>query len=162
MTLTMPAEMVAELRKITLSDTRKEVCGVVTARDGEWGRVIQVPNVAMRGDVRFQFHPMDQLRIWQEVEDAGEVIIGIYHSHLITEAVPSPIDVMYAQPKIFQVIISAKDLHIRVFMVYPRGAQKCVKEIPLEVGSGNVRDAMILYGMTSPTTNESQEITYGM
>lgn len=45
---------------------------------------------------RYSIDPAEQLRAWTEVEDAGEVVWGIVHSHVVSPAVPSATDIELA------------------------------------------------------------------
>ena len=54
---------------------------MVAGRDGEATRVLPVRNVADRPEVTYMMDPMDQHRAWTAIEDAGEDLVAIYHSH---------------------------------------------------------------------------------
>lgn len=45
---------------------------------------------------RYQIDPQEQLRVWLELEAAGEVPWAIVHSHVVAEARPSATDVELA------------------------------------------------------------------
>ena len=61
--------------------------------------------------LRYEVHPQDQFRITMEIEDRGEEIAAIYHSHTRSEAYPSPTDVNLATnwPDPLYVICSVAD-----------------------------------------------------
>jgi len=54
--------------------------------------------------------PKQQLKAMKEIRNLGLEMIGIYHSHLETEAYPSAHDVELAYyPEAFYVIVSIRD-----------------------------------------------------
>ncbi len=78
-----------------------EACGLIpgsapTAEGGVALRYVACRNVAA-SPVRYTVHPEDLLRVAVDVDDAGEVIWGIVHSHVTRPAVPSSLDVELAQ-----------------------------------------------------------------
>ncbi len=60
--------------------------------------------------VRYNVHPEDLLRVTLEVDEAGADIIGIFHSHVASPAVPSETDRRLAlYPEAFYVLASLTD-----------------------------------------------------
>lgn len=60
--------------------------------------------------LRYDVHPDDLVRIVFGIEDAGEDLVGIFHSHTHTPAVPSPTDLRSAQyPDAFYVLATLSD-----------------------------------------------------
>ena len=60
--------------------------------------------------LRYDVHPDDLVRIVFGIEDAGEDLVGIFHSHTHTPAVPSPTDLRTAQyPDAFYVLATLTD-----------------------------------------------------
>lgn len=54
--------------------------------------------------------PKEQLKVMKEIRDSKLSMIGIYHSHLESEAYPSSRDVELAYyPEVSYIIISIKD-----------------------------------------------------
>ena len=47
--------------------------------------------------LRYTIHPQDQFRITMEIEEHGEEIAAIYHSHTASPAYPSQTDVNLAE-----------------------------------------------------------------
>ena len=76
-------EIVAHARE----EAPNECCGMVAGSDGQATRVYRARN-AEASPLRYSIHPQDQFRIMSEIEERGEEIAAIYHSH--TEARPSP------------------------------------------------------------------------
>ena len=57
--------------------------------------------------LRYEIHPNDLIRVLVAIDDAGEVIWGIVHSHVRSPARPSPTDVSAAfYPDALYVLVS--------------------------------------------------------
>ena len=72
-----------------------EVCGVLVGRAGDRRvrRVVRVANQEQEEPrVRYVIAPEDHLRVQREAREAGEEIIGFYHSHPDHPARPSETD----------------------------------------------------------------------
>lgn len=85
-------EIVAHSRE----DDPNESCGIVAGRDGGATRVFRARN-EFANPTSFMLHPQDQIRIYNEIDEAGEEIAAIYHSHTRSEAYPSLTDVNLAR-----------------------------------------------------------------
>lgn len=68
---------------------------MVAGRDGEATGVYRARN-AEGSPFRYMIHPQDQFRITMEIEDRGEEIAAIYHSHTKSPAEPSQTDINLA------------------------------------------------------------------
>lgn len=99
-------EMVAHARE----DLPNECCGMIGGRDGEATRVVRVENAAA-SPLRYEMDPQGQYDALKAIEDAGEELIGIYHSHTRSAAYPSQTDVNEAVmwPEQAYVIVSLED-----------------------------------------------------
>ena len=53
----------------------------MAGRDGTATRVLRVRNAAERPHTTYEMDPLDQHRAWTSIEDAGEEMVAIYHSH---------------------------------------------------------------------------------
>jgi len=84
-------EIVAHSR----DDLPNECCGLMGGRDGEFTSVHRARNAAATW-LRYELHPSDQLRIMNAIEDEGDELRGIYHSHTKSEAYPSQTDINLA------------------------------------------------------------------
>jgi [CysO sulfur-carrier protein]-S-L-cysteine hydrolase len=85
-------EIVAHARE----DAPNECCGLVAGRGGQATAVHRARN-SFESPLRYEVHPQDQFRITMAIEDAGEEIAAIYHSHTKSEAYPSQTDVNLAR-----------------------------------------------------------------
>jgi proteasome lid subunit RPN8/RPN11 len=84
-------EMVAHARE----DLPNECCGMVGGADGEARTVYRAAN-AEASPFRYSIDAKEQFRLMQEIEGAGEELVGIYHSHTKSPAYPSQTDVNLA------------------------------------------------------------------
>jgi proteasome lid subunit RPN8/RPN11 len=84
-------EIVAHARE----DAPNECCGLVAGRDGAATRVFRARN-EMASPLAYNVHPQDLLRITSEIEESGEELAAIYHSHLKSPAEPSQTDINLA------------------------------------------------------------------
>lgn len=99
-------EMVAHARE----DLPNECCGMIGGRNGEATRVVRVENAAA-SPLRYEMDPQGQYNALKEIEDAGEELVAIYHSHTRSAAYPSQTDVNEARmwPEQVYVIVSLAD-----------------------------------------------------
>ncbi|HYH53860.1 MAG TPA: M67 family metallopeptidase [Solirubrobacterales bacterium] len=99
-------EMVAHARE----DLPNECCGMIGGRDGEATKVVRVENAAA-SPLRYEMDPQGQFDALKAIEDGGEELIGIYHSHTRSAAYPSQTDVNEAVmwPEQVYVIVSLAD-----------------------------------------------------
>ena len=95
--------MVAHARE----DLPNECCGMIGGRDGEATQVVRVENAAA-SPLRYEMDPQGQFDGLRSIEDAGEELVGIYHSHTRSAAYPSQTDVNQAAmwPEQVYVIVS--------------------------------------------------------
>src|SRR5215218_1542584 len=81
----------------------------------------------------YQFDSMEQLRVWQAMDEADEEPVVIYHSHTATEAYPSRTDINLAQePGAHYVLVSTADPDAIEFRSY-RIVDGVVSEEPVEL-----------------------------
>jgi [CysO sulfur-carrier protein]-S-L-cysteine hydrolase len=99
-------EMVAHARE----DLPNECCGMVGGHDGEATEVIRVANSAA-SPLRYEMDPQGQYNAFKAIEDGGDELLAIYHSHTKSAAYPSQTDVNHAVawPDQVYVIVSLAD-----------------------------------------------------
>jgi len=70
-----------------------EACGLLagSVADGQASRFHPARNVEA-SPLRYNVHPEDLVRITFAIEDAGEELVAIFHSHTRSPAVPSATD----------------------------------------------------------------------
>lgn len=100
-------EIIAHARR----DHPDEACGVVAGPIGSDQPQRHVPMAnAERSMTFYQFDSMEQLRVWNEMDDRDEEPVVIYHSHTATEAFPSRMDVSLAFfPESHYLLVSTRE-----------------------------------------------------
>jgi len=87
-------------------DAPVEACGFLFGMEGKITRHRPVTNIERRTD-HFTFEPNEQLASYQEAVRNALEIIGVYHSHPATPAVPSAEDIRLARKQdLLHVLIS--------------------------------------------------------
>lgn len=84
-------EIVAHARE----DAPNECCGMIGGVDGEARTVYRATN-AEASPLRYSIDAGEQFRLMREIEEAGEELASIYHSHTRSPAYPSQTDVNLA------------------------------------------------------------------
>ena len=92
----VPAALIEAMLEHALREAPDEACGIL-AGDAAWveggGPLRFYPTKnADRSPYRYRIDPEEQLRVMLQIDDAGEVVWGIFHSHTHTLAEPSPTD----------------------------------------------------------------------
>lgn len=91
-------------------DLPNECCGMIGGSDGEATAVIRVANSAA-SPLRYEMDPQQQYNALKSIEDGGDELLAIYHSHTKSAAYPSQTDVnqAVAWPEQIYVIVSLAD-----------------------------------------------------
>ena len=109
--LTLPVAIAEELIRHARSEVPNEACGIL-AGDLATG-VATAYHPARNADASpyvYTVHPDDLVRIVFAIEDAGEDLLAIFHSHTHTPAVPSPTDRRQAHyPDAFYLLVTLSD-----------------------------------------------------
>lgn len=109
--LTLPAVLARAMLDHARAELPNEACGLVSGiiQTGQAVAFHPARN-SERSALRYSVHPDDLLRITLEIEAAGRDLVGIFHSHTHTPAVPSDTDLhvaMYPEP--FYVLATLAD-----------------------------------------------------
>jgi proteasome lid subunit RPN8/RPN11 len=134
--------MVAHARE----DLPNEACGMVHARDGVPVEAHRVDNVAA-SPYRYEMNPLQMMRLENRRDETGETLFAIYHSHVASEARPSPTDVRMAffppgeldrepmYPETYYVLVSLahEPADVRAFFIRQGGG---IDEEPVEIVEG--------------------------
>ncbi len=86
---------------------------------------------------RYRIDPREQLRAFRSMDEHGEELIAIYHSHPVSQPFPSPTDRDEANyPDALHVLVSLRSAEpeLRVFRILPDGA---VIEVPVVEGASS-------------------------
>ncbi len=136
--LTISSAIADEMLAHARSEVPNEACGLLSGdlATGVASAYHPARN-AEASPLRYDVHPDDLVRIVFGIEDAGEDLIGIFHSHTHTPAVPSPTDLRSAQyPDAFYVLATLSDpdagpaVALRAWRIIG-GASS---EVPLRIG----------------------------
>lgn len=86
-----------------------ECCGILSGRDRMGEKAFEMQN-AEKSPVRYSMSPLEQLRVFEEMERESMEMMAIYHSHPHTIPFPSETDVKMAYyPEVPSIIISLKE-----------------------------------------------------
>jgi [CysO sulfur-carrier protein]-S-L-cysteine hydrolase len=123
-------EVVAHARE----EAPNECCGLVGGRDGRATSVRRGENLH-RSPLRFEI--ANPLPLLNAIEDAGEELVAIYHSHTRSEAYPSQTDVNLARfwPDPLWLICSLADSERPVVRAFEIRDSR-VSEVDLEIEEG--------------------------
>ena len=107
MTLHLTTRLAADVLARAFAHHPLEACGVLPGRHDTPVRHVPVANVSDRPSRRFAFDPDRQLELWQEMDEAGEDPVVIYHSHTASEAQPSATDrAAFQDPHVHYLIVT--------------------------------------------------------
>jgi [CysO sulfur-carrier protein]-S-L-cysteine hydrolase len=105
----IPQDLVDELVAHAREEAPNECCGMIGGKDGDASTVYRSIN-AEASPLRYSLDANDQFRIMREMEERGEDLVGIYHSHTGSAAYPSQTDVnLAAYPDAVYLIVSLQD-----------------------------------------------------
>ena len=109
--LRIPRRVAERMLAHARSEVPNEACGLLAGSQATGVATVFHPaRNADASPLRYNVHPDDLVRIVFGIEDAGEDLIGIFHSHTHTPAVPSPTDLRSAQyPDAFYVLAALTD-----------------------------------------------------
>jgi proteasome lid subunit RPN8/RPN11 len=98
-------ELIAHARE----EAPNECCGLIGGSDGVARTVYRARN-AEASPLRYNLDPQDQFRIMTEMDERGEELSAIYHSHTASPAYPSQTDInLAAYPEALYLIVSLAD-----------------------------------------------------
>lgn len=124
------------------AEAPNEACGLLAGRNGYVTHVLSATNVAENPLVGYLMDPHDQIRHFQAIEEQGLDLLGIYHSHPVSQAFPSPTDLSMAYyPEAVYAIVSLMQSDnpvLRAFrMVDGQVSEVTFQMLPSEATGGN-------------------------
>jgi [CysO sulfur-carrier protein]-S-L-cysteine hydrolase len=106
MSIRIPKSIYEEMVRHAREDAPNECCGLIGGEDGEAKTLYRGRN-AEASPLRYNLDPHDQFRIMTEMEERGEELSAIYHSHTGSPAYPSQTDInLAAYPDTVYLIVS--------------------------------------------------------
>ena len=96
-----------------------ECCGLLSGTDGLITQAHPLRNDADRPETRYFASPEDLFSAMRKIREAGQLLLGIYHSHPRAQAYPSAADVEMAfYPEAVYFIISLEpSIELRAFRI---------------------------------------------
>ena len=96
-----------------------ECCGLLSGKNGSITDVHPVRNEADKPESRYFATPEELFAAMRRIREAGQALLGVYHSHPRTPAYPSASDVEMAfYPEAFYFIISLEpSVQLRAFKI---------------------------------------------
>ena len=126
-----------ELVQYAISELPNECCGLIAGRGGTALRLHPATN-SEGSPFMYVMDPREQMQLMDEIDDSGDELLAIYHSHTRSAAYPSRTDVELAFfPDTLYLIVSIADREapdIRAFRLSrsaPEGEQ--IAEEPVEI-----------------------------
>jgi proteasome lid subunit RPN8/RPN11 len=112
-------ELVAGIKRHCEQQANKghEAVGFMAERhnSGEVSTLVRLNNHSSDPAVGFFVEPWEQFRAETKLKEAGYKIVGVYHSHTISEARPSKADTAMARPGELMAIYSVAFQELRVY-----------------------------------------------
>jgi [CysO sulfur-carrier protein]-S-L-cysteine hydrolase len=123
------SELARQLVDQAVAELPNECCGMIAGRGGTATRVMPAANTES-SPFMYVMDPREQLRIMDAIDEGGDELLAIYHSHTRSTAYPSRTDVELAfYPDTIYLIVSISDRdapEIRAFRITksaPEGQQ---------------------------------------
>lgn len=111
------------------AEAPNECCGLLLGTVGAVAEVIRGTNVDPDPQIRYQMDPKEVLGAYRRIDAGGPELVGIYHSHVRTEAWPSRTDVARAAyPDALYVIASLRDEASPVLRAYRIEGTRIIEE----------------------------------
>ena len=130
----VPQSLLDDMVEHAVADAPNECCGLIGGK-GDRATTLYRARNAEQSPLRYSLAPGEQLAIMDQIDRAGEELVGIYHSHTKTEAYPSQTDINLAAgwPDPVYFIVSLMDPGtpaVRGFKIRDRE----VEDVDLQVG----------------------------
>ena len=88
-------DLIEEILAHAREESPNECCGMIGGTDGQARTVYRATN-AEASPLRYSIDAKEQFDLMRRIEDTGEELVGIYHSHTRSPAYPSQTDVNLA------------------------------------------------------------------
>lgn len=104
-TLTLTNAQLEEMLAHVKEQAPLEACGLLSGRDDRVEKVYLVENQA-KSPQRFVMDPLQQLRVFEEIEEHGLELAGIFHSHPAGPEAVSATDVEQAAYPVVHIVLA--------------------------------------------------------
>jgi proteasome lid subunit RPN8/RPN11 len=105
----IPQAYLAEMIDHAREEAPREACGILAGKEGRVFKLYRATN-ADHSPVSYRLDPEQQYRIFKDIEVREWELVGIYHSHPYTTAIPSNVDQRQARyPESSYVLVSLKE-----------------------------------------------------
>lgn len=119
MTVAVPDEIVAQILAHADADAPNECCGLLIGAVSDDRCVIHAAFPArnsLRSRTRFEIEPLDHFAAIKQARASGLAVVGAYHSHPASAAVPSPRDLAEAEdPDLLHLIVGLPQRELRAY-----------------------------------------------
>ncbi len=103
----IPRPIVVQLLTQAQKNPEREVCGLISARNGVACNSYPVTNIASSPGTLFEMDPKEQIQAMRQMRESDEELWAIYHSHPHAPATPSHRDLAdAAYPDALYLVIS--------------------------------------------------------
>jgi [CysO sulfur-carrier protein]-S-L-cysteine hydrolase len=121
----IPRSIYDEMLEQAREEAPNECCGILGGKDGEARTLYRATN-SEASPLRYRIADQDLIDIHNQIEQKGEVLVAIYHSHTASPARPSQTDInlaflgegdagrMLAWPGAVYLIVSLKEGEVPV------------------------------------------------
>ncbi len=132
-TVRIPEAMQASMLEHARKDFPYEACGIISGDNaGEPVKFYPARN-EYRSSTCYNVLPEDLLHIFEDLEEQGHYLWGIFHSHPYSEAYPSATDLEQAYyPEAYHLILSLLDYQNPVLRGFLLGEDGEVEEVEIE------------------------------
>ena len=91
--ITIPKGLYARLIDDAKSSPALEICGLLAGREQFCSTMYPIKNISPTPETTFYMDPPSQFSTMTAMRQSDEEMVGIYHSHPTTPAIPSPRDI---------------------------------------------------------------------
>lgn len=128
----LPAPLRDEMVEHARREAPRECCGMIAGRGERATRLIRCHNEHPSPEARYRIANADLPNVVR-IEDAGEELVAIYHSHPRSEPYPSPTDRAEAHyPDSLYVLVSLRAEPPEMY-AYRIAPDQAVTKVPVEI-----------------------------
>lgn len=107
--ISLAKELFQQIVKHCVKELPDEACGILAGKGVSIEKACEMVN-AEKSPENFIMDPAEQLKVMKELRNLGLEMVGIYHSHVASEAYPSARDIELAfYPEARYCIVTLKD-----------------------------------------------------